>query len=179
MEPIDFVQKNIEMTENWLDAQLDRKFQNNQINQNRAEVYKQRRKEAIEEKQKRDVMHLHKWDFIRQRRDEQTAIALEKKRQKNQLRQWYVVLRKDKMVRKVAKRFKDKLEEIALDKKQRESVARIERVVQRMKATIGKDLSERSRRQVRNTLTVSIPMRLELYREPASHTIHSFLVRKT
>ena len=57
-----------------------------------------------------------------------------------------MVLRKDKMVRKVAKRFQDKLEEIALDKKQRESVARIERVVQRMKATIGKDLSERSRR---------------------------------
>ena len=50
MEPIDFVQKNIDMTENWLDAQFDRKFQNNQINQNRAEVYKQRRKEAIEEK---------------------------------------------------------------------------------------------------------------------------------
>ena len=50
MEPIDFVKKNIDMTENWLDAQLDRKFQNNQINQNRAEVYKQRRKEAIEEK---------------------------------------------------------------------------------------------------------------------------------
>ena len=40
-----------------------------------------------------------------------------------------MILRKDKMVRKVAKRFQDKLEEIALDKKQRESVAKIERVV--------------------------------------------------
>ena len=52
------------------------------MNENRTELYKERRKLAMDEQLKRNVMHLHKWDFIRHRREEQTAIALEKKRHK-------------------------------------------------------------------------------------------------
>ena len=50
------------------------------MTEKRIEIYKEKRRFEEEEKQKRDVMSLHKWDFIRGVRHEQTEIALEKKR---------------------------------------------------------------------------------------------------
>ena len=74
-----------------------------------------------------------------------------------------MVIKKDQMVRQVLQKFRGRLAEIALDKLQRESAARIERVYQRAILTKGVDLSQRTTRLTRNALTFAMPMRLELY----------------
>ena len=87
-EPTDFVIRNIATTENWA-VEHDRKiYKQGRILENRIELYKEKRKQDEDERLKRNVMSLHKWDFIRSVRDEQIAIALEKNRHRRQMKQW-------------------------------------------------------------------------------------------
>ena len=79
-EPTDFVVRNIATTENWA-VEHDRKiYKQGRILESRTEMYKEKRKLDEEDRLKRNVMSLHKWDFIRSVREEQIAIALEKNR---------------------------------------------------------------------------------------------------
>ena len=100
-EPIDFVTKNIATSENY---QLDHErkiFKQARLTEKRIEIYKEKRKFEEEEKQKRDVMSLHKWDFIRGVRDEQTAIALEKKRNRMQMQKWLMMNYMHQMIKEI------------------------------------------------------------------------------
>ena len=88
-------------TENYQAEQEKKMFEQRRLTENRIEIYKEKRRYAEEEKQKRDVMSLHKWDFIRGVRDEQTAIALEKKRNRQQMRNWLMMNYMHQMVKEI------------------------------------------------------------------------------
>ena len=87
-EPTDFVIRNIATTENWAVEHERRLYKQGRILENRTELYKEKRKMDEEERLKRNVMSLHKWDFIRGVRDEQFAIAMEKNRHRRQMVRW-------------------------------------------------------------------------------------------
>ena len=50
-------------------------------------------------------MSLHKWDFIRGVRDEQTAIALEKKRNRQQMTNWLMMAFIYQSIKEVKRQF--------------------------------------------------------------------------
>ena len=87
-EPTDFVIRNIATTENWAVDHERKVYKQGRILENRIELYKEKRKMDEEERLKRNIMSLHKWDFIRGVRDEQTAIAMEKNRHRRQMVRW-------------------------------------------------------------------------------------------
>ena len=100
-EPIDFVTKNIATSENYQIDHERKIFKQARLTEKRIEIYKDKRKFEEEEKQKRDVMSLHKWDFIRGVRDEQTAIALEKKRNRLQMQKWLMMNYMHQMIKEI------------------------------------------------------------------------------
>lgn len=87
-EPTDFVMRNIAVTENWAVDHERKNYKQARILENRIELYKEKRKMDDEERLKRNVMSLYKWDFIRGVRDEQFAIAEEKNRHRKQMMRW-------------------------------------------------------------------------------------------
>ena len=83
------------------------------------------------------------------------------------------------MIKEVFTQFQAKLDAIALYKKQCETVARIEKVVQRRQEIMGKDMADRQRKQIRNTLMFLVPPKMELSEPNAGQLIYKFLNKVT
>ena len=179
--PTDYVNRNIASTEHYA-ADQDRKlYKQGRILENRTELYKEKRKFEEEEKLKRNVMALHKWDFIRGVRDEQIAIAMEKNRHRRQMKRWLILVDKHYQLKEIFSQFQAKLAEIALHKKRCAVAARIETVYLRNleRYSKRKNMSERYRNKIRQSLMLLAPQRFDLDYDSAADLIHRFLVKRT
>ena len=106
-------------------------------------------------------MALHKWDFIRGIREEQYAIAYEKKRHRMRMSNWARYTSSFFKVKEVFGKFQEKLAELALHKKKCQTIDRISKAHQRWISRSGPKINERGRKVIRNSLMLAAPIKIE------------------
>ena len=124
-------------------------------------------------------MSLHKWDFIRGVRDEQTSIALEKKRNRHQMRSWLMMAYMHQIIKEVKRQFQQRKDEIALHELKCENQIRITKAYDKMLQTRSVEYAQRMRKQVRSCLMFLVPAREELYAPPAADLMYRFISNVT